>query len=209
MAWERADRLTVTPMLPANAPVLSALALPAEYAISNASELGEGCFLANLRRRLADGLRLVQVREKSMPRERLATLAREAVAAAHPWGARVLVNSDAELARSAGADGVQLPAGMLATLNERPQLALVGASCHSRVELRKAESLGADFAVVGPVKPTPSHPVGTPSGWDGFRAIAAGAAIPVFAIGGLTREDLAPAWESGAHGVAMIRGSWN
>jgi len=208
MAWQSVDRLTVAPMLPANAPLFKALGLPAEYAVSNASEVGEPRFLESLRRRLSDGLRLVQVREKSMPRDRLIALAREVTAIAHARGARVLVNGDTEVAHAAHADGVQLPSARLAVLDARPQLALVGASCHDAAELRRAERLGADFAVVGPVNATPTHPDRAPIGWAGFRALAAGAAIPVYAIGGLTRADFDQAWARGAHGLAMIRGSW-
>jgi len=209
MTWQRADLLTVTPMLPANAPVLKALGLPEEYAVSNASAVGEARFLENLRRRLAGGLRLVQVRERTMARDRLIALVGEVMAIARAHGARVLVNADVAIARAAGADGVQLPSALLASLDARPQFELVGASCHDDAELRRAESLGVEFAVVGPVKPTPTHPGGAPLGWQGFRALVAGAAIPVYAIGGLTRADFDRAWESGAHGLAMIRGSWD
>lgn len=208
-AWQRADELTVEPMLPANAPVLKSLGLPLEYAVSNAAEVGEARFLANLRRRLAEGLRLVQLREKSLARERLVGLAREVVTAARAHGARVLVNGDVEAARAAGADGVHLPAVQLAALASRPAFELVGGSCHTPAELRRAEALGLDFAVLGPVRATRTHPQAAPLGWRGFGAIAAGAAIPVYAIGGLTRADFAEAWTNGAHGLAMIRGSWS
>ena len=68
--------------------------------------------------------------------------------------------------------------------------------------------LQLDFAVLGPVKPTRSHPGAPVLGWDGFARIARGASIPVYAIGGLRRSDLEPAWRAGAHGVAMISGAW-
>jgi 8-oxo-dGTP diphosphatase len=209
MVWQRADQLTVAPMLPANAPVLKALGLPAEYAVSNASVVGEARFLESLQRRLAGGLRLVQVREQMMARDRQIDLVRKVLAVARTHGARVLVNSDVEVARAAGADGVHLPSALLATLDARPQFELVGASCHRDAELRRAESIGADFAVAGPVKPTPTHPGGALLGWQGFRTLVAGAAIPVYAIGGLTRADFEQAWANGAHGLAMIRGSWD
>lgn len=208
IAWQRIDALTVSPLLPANAPVLQALSLPAEYAISNASGQGEARFLESLRRRLDGGLRLVQVREPSMPTAALTRLVERVVAAAHPHNARVLVNGEADVARAAGADGVHLTERNLMALESRPSLALVGASCHSRETLRRAETLGVDFAVVGPVKATPTHPNAQLLGWDGFRAIAAGAAIPVYAIGGLSGTDFDAAWSQGAHGLAMIRGSW-
>ncbi len=206
--WQRVDALTVSPLLPANTPVLKALSLPAEYAISNASGMGEARFVESLRRRLAGGLRMVQVRERSLSTAALTHLIERVIAAAHPCNARVLVNGDVEMAQAAGADGVQLTERQLMALESRPSLALVGASCHSADALRRAEALDVDFAVLGPVKATPTHPEAQPLGWDGFRALAAHAAIPVFGIGGLTRADFDAAWSHGAHGLAMIRGSW-
>jgi 8-oxo-dGTP diphosphatase len=207
-AWQDLAALDVGPVLPANGPVLKALRLPTEYAISNATEVGEPRFLAALGARLAAGLRLVQVREKAMARERLAALALRVVATARPYGAIVLVNGDAALARAAGADGVHLTARQLADATARPDCEWVGASCHDAGALRRAEALGADFAVVGPVAATPTHP-GVPTlGWEGFEAIARNASIPVFALGGVRRDDLERAWSCGAHGVAMIRGAW-
>jgi 8-oxo-dGTP diphosphatase len=121
----------------------------------------------------------------------------------------VLVNSDAALARDAGAHGVHLTARQVADAVERPALEWVAASCHSAAELRKAEALGVDFAVLGPVATTPTHP-GVPTlGWSGFEANARDASIPVFALGGVRRTDLERAWSCGAHGVAMIRGAWD
>jgi 8-oxo-dGTP diphosphatase len=207
-AWQNLDALTVGPVLPANGPVLKSLRLPTECAISNASEVGEACFLAALESRLADGLRLVQLREKAMPRDRLAALARRVVAAAAPRGAIVLVNGDAELAREAGAHGVHLTSSQLATATERPAFEWVGASSHGPQELRRAEALGVDFAVLGPVRATPTHPGAATLGWEGFEAGARDAAIPVFALGGVRRDDLECAWSLGAHGIAMIRGAW-
>jgi 8-oxo-dGTP diphosphatase len=207
-AWQDLAALEVGPVLPANGPVLKSLRLPAEYAISNATEVGETRFLAALESRLAAGLRLVQVREKTMARERLLALAQRVVAAVRPHGAIVLVNGDAALAREAGAHGVHLTARQLAETTARPDCEWVAASCHDAAALRRAEALGADFAVVGPVAATPTHP-GVPTlGWQGFEAIARDAAIPVLALGGMRRDDLERAWSCGAHGVAMIRGAW-
>jgi 8-oxo-dGTP diphosphatase len=207
-AWQRVDAIAVAPMLPANAPVLRALALPDEYAVSNATEVGDEAFLAALRRRLAAGLRLVQLREKTMPRERLARLAREVVPLVRKAGGMVLVNDDEALAREAGANGVHLTAARLATIAVRPAFGWVGASIHTGDELGRTERLGLDFVVLGPVHPTPTHPAAATLGWSGFEAIARDAAIPVFAIGGLAAADLERAWAHGAHGVAMIRGAW-
>ncbi len=94
-------------------------------------------------------------------------------------------------------------------LKERPKGGLAAASCHTRGELDRAMKLELDFAVLGPVMPTASHEGAAPLGWEGFAAIARGASIPVYAIGGMRREMREEAWRTGAHGTAMISGAWN
>ena len=69
--------------------------------------------------------------------------------------------------------------------------------------------LGMDFAVAGPVKRTSSHPEQRPLGWEEFTSLVQGSSIPVYAIGGLRMPELETAWRHGAHGLAMIRGSWD
>ena len=207
-SWQCVDLPSVAPMLPANSPVLRALALPVEYAISNAGEAGEEAFLAALARRLAGGLRLVQLREKTMVRDRFVRLADAAARLVRDAGGILLVNGDESLARAAGAQGVHLTAAALGAAAARPEFAYVGASVHTAVELRKAEALELDFAVLGPVRATPTHPRATELGWEGFERIARDASIPVFALGGLASTDLDDAWRYGAHGVGMVRGAW-
>jgi 8-oxo-dGTP diphosphatase len=208
IAWQRAEAIEVSPMLPANGPVLRALSLPDEYAITRAGELGEALFLSRLEARLRTGLRLVQVREKSLERDALAAFAQRVLALARIRGAKVLINSDVELAREIGADGVHLTAAQLHGCAARPDVPWCGASCHSREELRRAEELGVDLAVLGPVRATPSHPDAVPLGWGRFGEIAAGASIPVYALGGVLPGDLEQARSRGAHGLAMVRGAW-
>jgi 8-oxo-dGTP diphosphatase len=207
IAWQRPEAPELTPMLPANGPVLRALSLPDEYAITRA-DLGEKVFLSRLEARLRNGLRLVQVREKRLAPEALEVFAGRVLALAHAHGAKVLVNHDAGLARRIGADGVHLTAAQLMGAAARPEAPWCGASCHSPEELHRAEALGVDFAVLGPVRATPSHPDSIPMGWERFREIVAGTSIPVYALGGMRPHDLEQARRCGAHGLAMVRGAW-
>jgi len=208
IAWQRPDSIALEPLLPANGPVIRSLMLPSEYAITHAGALGVEPFLAKLAARLRGGLKLVQVREKTFPHRELEQFARRVTALARAHAAKVLVNSDAALAREIGADGVHLTAEQLRSAPARPDFPWCGASCHSSEELRRAEALGVDFAVLGPVRATPSHPCAVPLGWERFREIAAGAAVPVYALGGIMTRDLEQALSCGAHGIAMVRGSW-
>jgi 8-oxo-dGTP diphosphatase len=208
LEWQRTDALTVTPMLPANAPVLAALALPELYAITHATAIGVDAQIEALTRALAGGLRLVQLREPGLPVAVRAAFVHDAVSLCHSFGARVLVNGDLELAREVGADGVHLPAKLLMSTGERPDFALVAASCHDRRELEQAARLAIDFAVCGPVCETVSHHGRAGQGWDVFASLAADLPMPIYALGGMTTDDLPAAKLAGAHGIAAIRGAW-
>jgi 8-oxo-dGTP diphosphatase len=115
----------------------------------------------------------------------------------------VLINGGPEFA-----DGIHFPADQLMQLRERPKHGLAAASCHRIEELERAVRLRLDFAVLGPVAETATHPGAALLGWEGFARIARGLPIPVYAIGGLRPGDLDAARRAGAHGLAMIRGSW-
>jgi 8-oxo-dGTP diphosphatase len=208
LAWQAPSAFTVAPMLPANTPILRALVLPQEYALSDATRMGVPAFLAALEGRLASGLRLVQLREKTMSPGELSLLAAQVRERCDRYGARLLLNGEPAVAAALGADGVHLSAQRLAAISARPPLEWVGASCHTAQELARAAALGMDFAVLGPVQATPTHPGVHPLGWSGFAALVAEAELPVFAIGGLDPGDLEQAAASGAHGLAMIRGAW-
>lgn len=205
-SWQRPDGAMASPILPANEPILRALALPHLYAISNAAELGVATYLQRLDVALKNGLRLVQLREKNMEAEALRELAARVVELAHAHRARVLVSGDAQLAVQVGADGVHLNSAQLD--QPRPPLALCAASCHSMEELRRAEAIGCDFALLSPVLPTLSHPGAAHLGWERFGQIVSGASIPVYALGGLSHADMERAWQHGAHGIALLRQAW-
>jgi 8-oxo-dGTP diphosphatase len=207
-SWQQPDAVEVAPLLPANFPILKALSLPPLLGISHAESLGVDSFLARLDVALHAGLRLIQLRDKSLPDEARLQLARETVRRARPFAARVLVNGSLDLARAAGADGVHLDSTAAAKLAARPDCEWVGVSCHDAAELAHAAALEADFALLSPVLPTRSHPGAATLGWDRFAALAAASPIPVYGLGGLERNDIAAAQSHGAHGVALLRGAW-
>jgi 8-oxo-dGTP diphosphatase len=209
LTWQHPGSISVTPMLPANGPVLKGLLLPDEYAITCASSMGVDSFMPILDRRLADGLRLIQVREPGLERDELRIVAEQVIARTRNAGGIVLINSDIALAHMLGADGVHLNSRQLMGMTNRPDVQWCAASCHSMEELRAAEALGVDFVVLGPVLQTASHPEANPIGWGGFERMIREASLPVYALGGLHRDQVAEARSHGAHGIAMLRGSWN
>jgi 8-oxo-dGTP diphosphatase len=206
LAWAALGDLGVAPLLPANGPVLRALALPSVLAITNASELGIGAALERVERALARGVRLVMVREKQMAPAQLPAFAAEVVAHCRRLGAQVVINSDAQVAQASGADGLHLPSALLMAAAARPPFALCGASCHDERELRRAAELDLDYVVLGPVLPTASHPHAPGLGWEAFGGLIRTYRLPVYALGGMREEHLEQAWQAGAHGIALMRG---
>jgi 8-oxo-dGTP diphosphatase len=197
------DAMPVNPVLPANTPILRALALPAVYSLTNAAEVGVAAELARIDRVKP---MLVQVREKSLDVQQRLGFAREVVARVHSYGGQVLLNGSEAEALAVGADGVHFSAAALMACEQRPELPLVFASCHTAAELLKASSLALDAVVLGSVKATPTHPGGLPLGWQAFEQLISGYALPVYGIGGMRATDVPEALAAGSQGVAMLRG---
>ena len=205
--WQKTGKsATVAPILPANDPILKALALPTTMAITMGEEEGTERQVERLELALQAGLRLIQIRDKGWPQAQRLWFAEVITRLAHEYSALVLINDDEEIAGQVGADGLHLSSERLATCSARPDFAWVGASCHSAEEIAHAGELNLDYALLSPVLPTPSHPETNGLGWAEFEHLLAGNTIPVFALGGMKMEVLAEAQKYGAHGIALMRG---
>ncbi|TDR81448.1 Nudix family hydrolase [Paludibacterium purpuratum] len=205
-AWMAPGTASVEPMLPANGPILKALALPFVYAVTCAHLLGEAAILRRLSE--PDAPQLVLVREPGLAPAELARFTAAVAERVHDYGGRVLLHGDTPELEGLPVDGVHLPARQLAACTVRPDVPWVGASVHNAGELARAGELGFDYALLGHVQPTDSHPGQSPLGWEGFEAIRAATTLPVYALGGLNMRDLDLAQRHGAHGVALMRGAW-
>lgn len=211
LSWQQPRHVEVKPMLPANSAVLRALMLPPIYAITNAAEIGVDASLRQIRQAFQNGLRLLQIREKTMDESLVHNFSEQVVALARSAGAQILINTDTAFRHkmnAVSADGVHLSSAQLMTLTAPPGSdgGWHGASCHNAEELYQAEILGLDFVVLGPVYPTLSHADAKPLGWQKFAALIRDYSLPVYALGGMTHKDLTTAQEMGAHGIAIMRG---
>ncbi len=202
ISWQRIEAPDVAPMLPANAPVLAALALPAVMIVSDAARMGVDAWIQALGERAIEEKLLVQIREKTLNAQQVQHVLSRALARAEPFGSRVVVNSDCGAYPQCRA--VHLTAGALMQAASRPAASLLGASCHDERELDQAARIEVDYVVLGPVKATASHPGAAPLGWERFAAVAHDRPMPVYAVGGLRRADLGEARRRGAHGVALL-----
>ena len=209
LAWVPPHKLTSYAMPGADRPVVAALLQPDRYLVTpgladEADRAARGAWLAALERAVdRDSVRRIHLR--GVP----AALARDAAALCRAGDVEVLLNGDVALARELRI-GVHLKASQLAGLAQRPLPATlpVAASCHDAADLAHAERLRCDFAVLGPVMPTPSHPDAPGIGWDAFVALREGCTLPIYAIGGLGPGDIATARAHGAQGIAGIRSLW-
>lgn len=220
LSWLTVDELPQSDLLEADRPVVDALSLPDRYAITPAppasaiaglaQELSvEGRnFLQHIRTVLQNGAGLVQLRAPNLDAAQLQALA--AAAQAEKLCQSLLINGDPRvtvpIAIESGAAGIHLPSRYLreAVAHSVSGEMLVGASCHDADELRLAAQAGANFAVLGPVQATTSHPEAIPMGWDKFASLVDQASLPVYALGGVGPESIDKARSLGAQGVAGI-----
>ncbi len=209
LAWVMPAELGAYPMPAADVPVVTALGLPERYLITPPRIEDASRFLQYLDGLLDQGLRLIQYRVFDTGDADPVTLLQAVERRCRSAGATVMQNVACGLAARVATGGLHLNTRQLLSGNTRPVgFERVSASCHSQQDLRQAEALGLDFAVLSLVLPTRSHPDADPLGWDRFSRIVGNARIPVYALGGMHNGLLAQAWQSGAQGIAGIRGFW-
>lgn len=166
------------------------------------------------------GIDFIQLREKRMNAVELIGLARailEEVAAFPHAGTQLLINGRADVAIAAGAAGVHLTShpeeltpGQVRTVFAsagRPA-PVIGVSCHTLEEVRRAHEAQVNFILFGPVfeKRVARQLIQDGSGLQALAfACQAAAGTPVLALGGVTLENTAACLAAGAAGIAAIR----
>jgi thiamine-phosphate pyrophosphorylase len=165
----------------------------------------------------AQGIELVQLREKDLGPLELGAIAQEMLKAMAEYPAtRLLINNCLRGAIESEAHGVHLPSNSAILPEEvrrryavhslsRP---MVTVSCHTLAEIQIAQRNQADAILFAPVfgKTVDGHKVTPAAGLEGLKAACeAAGAIPVFALGGVTEENAPRCIEAGAAGIAGIR----
>lgn len=178
------------------------------YMITDRRQTAGRSLLQVIEAAVSAGVSAIQFREKDLsPREQF-DLAIKVKKITDRYSVRLMINDRVDLCLALDAAGVHLPSGGLPIDVVRTLLGpekLIAVSCHSFSELKKAESLGADFAVFGPVYDTPSkRPYGAALGLPFFKQATLETRLPLFAIGGINTSRLSEVFSAGADGVAMI-----
>ena len=214
--WVSVDKLCAVDLLAADKPIVTAIVLPDQYAVSSAygdTSDDVGAFLSALSVTISAGYKMIQVRAPELVTPTNTDFFNE-IASRCKNNTTWLVNGNPvdilAAVQSCGASGIHMPARYLGHYRTRPlpDELIFGVSCHNRDELNCACELDADFAVLGPVNATPSHPQATGMGWEQFAALIDGLPLPVYAIGGMQSADSEIASAHGAQGVAGISDFW-
>lgn len=207
--WLPVEALKVKDFPAANGLIIQALQLPDRYMITGLfSNLAN--FKSTLTASLDKGISLVQLRAKQTGQAEFILLANEAQDICNLYGARLLLNTDTETFTQTRSNGLHLTSQRLYEYGSRPiaDTYLLSASCHTLADIEQAEKLAVDILLVSPVKATTSHPGVEGIGWSKFSQLIENSKKPVYALGGMTFNDIAKAKESGAQGIAAISSLW-
>ena len=123
-------------------------------------------------------------------------------------GVLFIVNDRCDLALALDADGVHLGQADLPFTDARKVMGpnkLIGLSTHNSAQVKEAERLKPDYVGFGPIfKPGSKQDHDPVVGIAGLRAIRSLTSLPIFAIGGITVDQVEEVMRAGANGVAVI-----
>lgn len=193
------------PSLPGVPPPPPSPCLPRLVVVTDGSATGGRPLTDVVAAAVAGGARAVLLREKHLPRAARAALAGQLQLLLAAVGGQLLVASDAGIASTLSAAGVHLaaadPRPPAVTARSQGRRLLVGRSCHSAADVRRAAADGCDYVTLSPVFPTTSKPgYGPPLGLDALGGLV----LPVWALGGVDLDHASSCLAAGAAGVAVM-----
>ncbi len=178
------------------------------YLITDRHQTGGRALLDVVRLSLEGGVRTVQMREKDLSSADVYRLAMDLRVLTREFDAALILNDRLDIALAVEADGVHLGFNSLPVAAARRVLGrekIIGYSAHSVDEALSSQTAGADFVTFGPLYHTPSKAAyGEPCGLNKLAEAAAVLEIPVFALGGISPENLAETLTAHIHGIAVI-----
>lgn len=208
--WVDVSDLQSISFPPANHSIVRALQLPASILVTPEPDDNFDLFLESLTLSIDNTQHWIQLRARNLSTQRYYDLAREASEVCRKLDARLMLGSDADSVQMLDAAGLHLTARQLMNISERPVSSdkWLSASCHSQPEIEKANAVGVDFIYLGSVKKTASHEGGEVLGWKKFSELVSSATMPVYAIGGMTKDDVDQCRLYGGQGIAAISSLW-
>ncbi|SNZ14379.1 thiamine phosphate synthase [Hydrogenobacter hydrogenophilus] len=179
--------------------------LPRLYAITDSQKYGDD-FWGSLRKVLERGVKMLQLREKSISGRDYYEKALIARQITKEYSALLLINDRVDIALAVSADGVHLPQNGMppSAVRKLKKDLIIGFSAHDLESALFAEKEGADFITLSPIFKTSSHPHAEPIGLSALQEVSQKVSIPVYALGGITWEKIKLCYKNGAYGIAGV-----
>ena len=179
------------------------------YVIADQKLIPRDRFMDTVEKAIRGGAKIIQLREKDTPEEEIIRLGKGLLEITRRYRIPLIINDSPKLAREIGADGVHLGKDDSDISLARKLLgseAIIGVSCYGDIERGlRAEREGADYVAFGTPFFTPTKPDRKPTPFEVLReAKRRITKIPVFAIGGITKENAQSVLETGVDGIAVI-----
>lgn len=177
------------------------------YAVTDRAWLGGRRLEEDVEKAIRGGATFIQIREKGLDDAAFLAQAQAVKAVTDRYGVPFVVNDNVAVAKAAGADGVHIGQDDGDVGDVRAELGpdkVIGVSVRTVAQARLAEQRGADYLGVGAVFPTATKADADEVSFGTLREICAAVSIPVVAIGGISRENVAQLAGSGIDGVAVV-----
>ncbi len=158
------------------------------------------------------GVRWIQLRMKDSSDSEMLAVGRRVKEICRRYGAIFIVNDSVEIARALDSDGVHLGMSDMSPIEAHKILGegkIIGGTCNTFEDLMERSREGVDYVGLGPYRFTTTKRNLSPTlGLEGYRDICtkareSGIALPIYAIGGITEEDITPLFKTGISGVAI------
>ncbi len=169
--------------------------------------LCEGDFPARIRALAAGEMYdAILLREKDMTEQEYGALAAEVIAVCQKFGKKCILHNFPDVGKCLGHPYIHLPLPVLSGLSgeEKKGFREIGASVHTREQLREAERLGASYVTAGHIFATDCKRGLAPRGLDFLGEICREASVPVYGIGGISPDNEKRVVDRGAAGVCLM-----
>lgn len=179
------------------------------YLVTNSDKFeSEDAFLDAIASALQGGVDILQLREKTMPANKILDIGKKIKQLCLQYNTTFIVNDRIDIALLLEADGVHLGQDDLSVKSAREILGnkyIVGVSTHAPEQALKAVADGADYIGVGPVFATPTKQGRIPVGLEYVKWVSKNITIPAFAIGGIDLNNCEQVFEAGLKKIAVVR----
>lgn len=180
------------------------------YAITDENLIPESAFIATIKQALQGGTSIIQYRDKSANETKRLEQASALRSLCNQFNATLIINDDVALAKAIAAHGVHLGKDDASIEQARQVLGeevIIGVSCYNQLQLaHEAQAAGADYVAFGTMFKSPTKPNARSADCDLISEAKSQLEIPVCAIGGIDKSNVARVIDSGADMTALISG---